>query len=577
MLRYLGMKPIHAYQKFYPAGIAFVAVIAGFLAIKLAGDAGETPRVSSGAPTAPASPRGAQDSTAQLTALIAARMQHEPPASSLRLVYRNFGDGPVWMKSKIGTQRRKDLAHAAAKAEEQAVQTTRLAHLLMNANDTNLEAEDAAKLDIALTQESLRLAQALRLGVVPRETLGRSWILPADTFDPVSGLSAALDKSGGLKSYLNTLVPADPQYQDLVAALQTYRDIVERGGWPEIPGTEELVLDMTDPRTPLLQERLIGEGYLPGRGLTDTAVLTEAVKQFQSRNGLEPDGRVGKGTLAALNVPAHDRVKQIAANLERWRHTPRDRGDKFIAVNAASTTLDFMINGESVLRMNVVAGAKRHATPIMTAPISAVVLNPDWSIPPSIARNEILPKLKDDPDYLAKNNMVVVETAEHDPYGYATDWHQYETGRNVPVRFRQRPGNDNALGQLKFQMTNPQNIYLHDTPSRSAFSKAQRHLSHGCIRVESPATLAEFVLLETGGWDEATITAEIQKGKPRSIALAKPLPVYIYYWTAFSDDGLVNFRTDIYNRDAPIIEALGIDPAPVHQAKVDRARKVASN
>ena len=442
--------------------------------------------------------------------------------------------------------------------EAQGIGTGALAHLLMTAKDSGLSDADAAHIDVALTQETLRLADALRRGAVPTEKLGASWIMPTDEFDAGNGLAEAVTKNN-LKEFLTGLAPADVQYQALVAAYETYRDITVQGGWPTIPAGDEIKFDVADPRTTVLRERLAAEGYLAPKGPAEPAALAEAVKQFQTRNGMEPDGRIGKDTLAALNVPASVRVAQIAANLERWRHTPHDRGDKFIAVNTAATTLDFMMSGESVLHLRVVAGDKNHATPILFAKITGVTLNPRWEIPPSIARKEILPKLKKNPNYLADNNMVIVDGVEGDPHGQYVDWSQYTD--KFPMRLRQQAGDDNSLGLMKFQMSNPQNIYLHDTPSRGAFAKFERHLSHGCVRVDQPSTLAEHVLLQTPGWDIAKINAAVATGTTRTIGLTEALPVYISYWTAFSEDGQIQFRDDIYNRDAPLAGALGITPS----------------
>ena len=563
------MNSKHTYQRFYPAGIALAAVFAGVLVYKVAVDMRavmkDAPQPAQQAKVV-APPKVITPQVAgadRLPDLIGAEVQKLAPDDAVTRLYAQFNNAPLWMDADDGARRQKELAQISALADAQGIDSPRVGHLLLTASDRGITPENAARADIDLTCEALRLVNALRLGAVPQAKLGESWIMTADSFDAVSGLQDALKHKGGLKDYAATLSPTDPQYKHLIGALQTYRDLVEQGGWPQIPGTEELVLDMKDPRTAQLQERLAAEGYLRRGGTVDAVLLSEAVKQFQHRNGLEPDGRVGKGTLEALNVRADVRAAQIAANLERWRHTPRDRGDKFIAVNTAATTLDLMVGGESTLRLNVVSGDKRHATPIMTAKITGVTLNPRWEIPPSIATKEILPKLQKNPNYLAENNMIVVDAVD-DPHGLNVDWSQY-TARTLPVRFRQRAGDDNSLGQLKFQMTNPQNIYLHDTPSRGAFIKYERHLSHGCVRVDQPAKLAEHVLLETKtpGWDEARVKQEIATGVTRTVGVAQPLPVYISYWTAFAEDGAINFRNDIYERDAPLAEALGFAPREV--------------
>lgn len=551
------------YQKYYLGGCVIAVVFAGYLAAQVGHNVHDVPKNSSPSTTQPAAPGNPAPPTLnqvrdELPAQIAARMQQEAGAPIAR-IYEQFGYTPLWTKPS----RLKDLTQVSALAHTQGIDTSDLEHLLRGAAQAN-----AAANDIALTREALRLSEALRLGVVAREKLGNSWFMPSDSFDAVAGLSAAL-KDNDLQTYFNGLAPPDAQYKSLIAAFQTYRDLADQGGWPAIPGTDEL--KMSDARTLLLRDRLMAEGYLGRNIAVDAVQLGEAVKAFQARNGLEPDGLLGKGTLAALNVGADERVAQIAANLERWRHTPRDRGDKFVAVNSASTTLEFITKGQSILSLKVVTGDKRHGTPILFAKITGVTLNPRWEIPYSIATKEILPKLKKNPNYLADNNMVVVGGPVADPHGQSVDWSQYST-KSLPMRFRQNAGDDNALGLIKFQMSNPQNIYLHDTPSRSVFARNERHLSHGCVRVDQPASLAEHVLLETPGWDQAAITDEIKKGQTRTIALKTPLSVYIFYWTAFASDGAVNFRDDIYRRDMPLAEALGYKSSAAPAAKQNFAQ-----
>ncbi len=543
---------ITSHQKILAAGLVTVVAGVAFLGVKLATNThqnAEGPRVAQ--KTAPAAREQAAAPRADLAPLLAAAAQQD---SEIAPLYERSGYQPLWVNSR----HLKEATAMSTAAEAQGIDTAKLAHLLLSANGHNMEAAEIARTDVALTKETLRLATALRLGVVPTEKIGTYWVMQADTFDAVAGLSEALDKNN-LKAFVAGLQPKDPQYKALMTAFQTYRDMVEQGGWPQIAAGEEIDLEAGDPRIPALQARLAAEGYVPSTGNADAVTLREAIKAFQTRNGLEPDGRIGKGTLAALNVTAADRLGQIAANLERWRHTPHDRGERFIAVNTASTTLDLMKGDESTLRIKVVAGDKRHATPVLSVKMTGVTLNPRWEIPPSIASKEILPKLQKNPNYLADNNMVIVDGVEGDPHGQYVDWSQY-TARSFPLRLRQRAGDDNSLGLMKFQMTNPHNIYLHDTPSRSFFAKYERHLSHGCVRVDQPTTLAEHVLLQTPGWDAAKINEEIATGVTRTIGLKEPLPVFISYWTVFSENGQINFRNDIYNRDAPLAQALGVLP-----------------
>jgi murein L,D-transpeptidase YcbB/YkuD len=486
---------------------------------------------------------------------IAALLEQETPANydAVKRVYETFSYAPLWVKApgalKHGKDRLKNLAQAAEAANAQAITTTQLDQLITTALKPG-ENQDLARLDIDLTRESLRLATAFRLGAVAREKLGRSWVMPADSFDPAPALAAAV-KDGDVEHFLAGLAPQDAQYRALTVAYKTYRELAARGDWTQIPAGEEIKFGTADPRLALVRERLAAEGYIKYKNDD----LAAALIAFQNRNGLEPDGRIGRGTLAALNVPVKVRLAQIAANMERHRHTPRELGDRHIAVNTAAATLELIDNGKSLLRMNVVAGSKRHATPILSATVNAVTLNPRWEIPRSIATREILPKLQANPRYLAENNMTIVDGVAADSSGESIDWSQY-TADEFPMRLRQLAGDDNALGVLKFQMSNPQNIYLHDTPSRTAFSKFERHLSHGCIRLGQPVTLAAAVLAASG-WNEDSINTEIAQGGTRTIAVKNPVQVHISYWTVFTQDDALHFRNDIYARDESLAAALG--------------------
>jgi murein L,D-transpeptidase YcbB/YkuD len=554
--------------KLFAAGTAMAVVIAAALAVTLAikperNDAPHHAQVAK-QEQAPALSLAETINPSALRSLILARISQEPESlrAPLTTVYERFSYDPLWSEGSRAKKRGKALETVVGFAEAQAISADALLAKLQSVKARALTPEQAAQADIALTIEAINLAAAFRSGAVARKDLGQSWVMRAETVDPLPDFIAALD-SGDISGFYEALPPTNPQYKALTAALQRYRALAAQGGWPTIPEGKEILLDQEDARIAVLATRLRAEGYL-STASTDPTHLDAAIRQFQTRNGLEPDGRIGRGTLAALNISAGTRVAQIAANLERWRHTPRDLGADFIAVNSAATHLDVMRDGKSTLRLRVVAGDKGHATPILSATVTGVTFNPRWEIPASIARKEILPKLKKNPNYLAENNMVVVDGYEGDPSGQYHDWSQY-SAQSFPLRLRQRAGSDNSLGLIKLQMTNPYNIYLHDTPAKKYFARDERHLSHGCIRVERPEELAENVLSNTPAWDAETINAAISTGRTQTAALKTPMPVYIFYWTVFAEGGALNFRNDVYNRDKPLAEKLGIKPVEQDQ------------
>ena len=362
--------------------------------------------------------------------------------------------------------------------------------------------------------------------------------------------------------------PHGATYHRLEQALARYRDIVRAGGWPTIPAGPPIKPGQEDERLPVLRARLVASGDMepgPVPGIRLDSKTSAALRHFQERHGIEPDGALGRQTLAALNVSAEARLQQIAVNLERWRWQPRSPEAVYVAVNIANQTLDLVQNGQVTLSMRVVVGDAKHQTPGMVTKMTAVVVNPTWTIPPSIATKEILPKLRQDPNYLVSNNMHILDAfPENSPEasGIGMDWKKM---RRFPYRLRQRPGPDNALGLVKFHLVDDDAIYLHDTPLRAFFKHGYRALSHGCVRVERPVELAEHVL--GSGWGDK-LGKLIDEANTKTLRLNQPVPVYLLYWTAWADeDGTVNFRDDIYGHDSRMTAAMSrgsrLSPGPI--------------
>jgi len=371
-----------------------------------------------------------------------------------------------------------------------------------------------------------------------------------------------------LDSFIAGYRPQTIRYARQTAALADYRALASRGGWQPLPTGETLKPGMTDPRVGLLRHRLRLVGDLKAAddlaesggdpNFYDEAVVA-AVKWMQYRHGLAQDGAVGDRTIAALNVPIEQRIEQMILNLERRRWIPDDLGQRYIFVNLADQELKLVDEPRTLLDMRVVVGKPYTRTPIFSHMMTYVEINPYWNVPPSIARDELLPKIKQDVSYLTKNNYVLFSDWSSgatviDPR--SIDWSQVSK-TSFPFKIRQDAGDGNALGRVKFMFPNRFNIYLHDTPAKSLFGRTGRTFSHGCVRVEDPALLAEYVLAQTPGWDRARIDAAIASGERTIATLQQPLPVHIVYLTSWvNKDGSVQFRDDVYDRDAELATAL---------------------
>ena len=425
--------------------------------------------------------------------------------------------------------------------------------------------------DILVSDALARFGRDLATGrVAPTRLVGGMGPETRPAFDTAMFLrNLAAGKE--MPQIAEALPPAYAGYHRLKAAMEKYRALVRAGGWTTIPDGPSIKPDMEDDRLPALRRRLIASGELDSkhdRGKTLDHNVAAALKRFQLKHGIEADGAVGKSTLAALNVSAEERLRQIQANMERWRWMPRQLDSTHIAVNLPAAHLELVRNGEIQMAMRVVVGDVKHQTPSMATTMSSVVLNPTWTVPPSIATKEILPKLRKDPNYLVSNNMQILEAfPEGSPQaqGVGMEWNKYS---KFPWRIRQAPGPDNALGQVKFNLANGDDIYLHDTPKRQYFGRIFRALSHGCVRVERPVQLAQALV--SPEW-ASRVDDLIAEANTKTLKLEKPLTVYLMYMTAWADeDGTINFRDDLYGHDGRLKAQLKRPRAPQPQVAQDR-------
>ncbi|HKO09779.1 MAG TPA: L,D-transpeptidase family protein [Alphaproteobacteria bacterium] len=476
--------------------------------------------------------------------------------ASLRRFYAGRGNRPAWAGSDAARERAKLALSTLAAAEGEGLNPADY-HLTALSALPPPDAAGAAARELLLTDAFLRYSHDLRLGRVAADEVFDDVHLPKASFDALRALETALQRND-LAGLIADLPPRHPEYARLKDALKRYRAIVANGGWPQIPPGDELKLDKQDPRLVVLRQRLAVEDAqltpLPAEAVKGD--LEAALGRYQARNDLAVDGRIGAKTFAMLNISAAERVDQIIANMERWRWMPRSFEERYIMVNTADGELEVVDHGEPILLSKVVVGDERHQSPILRAYAVSVTVNPPWRVPLSIAEKEFLPKLKRDPNYLFNENIVIVNGPEGDPYGQRIAWKHVQATR-FPYVLEQLPGPKNSLGGLKIEMPNPFDVYLHDTPLRRLFARAQRNFSHGCIRVEHVAALASLLL--TGDKAEAIpdLEADIAAGETLNLPAKKALAVYVAYWTAMEDaDGTVGFRADAYDRDGRLTRAL---------------------
>jgi len=426
-------------------------------------------------------------------------------------------------------------------------------------------------LDLAATDAFLILASHLLKGKVDPVTVDAEWHARRRGADLAGLLETALDENK-LGLTLDELLPPQPEYRLLRETLRNYRRIEEGIGWLAVPAGPIMKKGGKDVRVAGVRVRLAQTGDVPATpqggmdALTFDEELELGVKAFQARHGLDVDGIVGPETLRELNVPPGDRVRQIRANLERWRWLPQDLGRRNVLVNIANFELEVIEDGKRVLVSRAVVGRPYRRTPVFSAQMTYVVINPSWNVPPTIATKDILPEAKKDPGYLVRKNFKVFagwggDLRELDPLTVA--WERFAPN-DLPVHFLQPPGPSNALGRIKFMFPNEFDVYIHDTPARELFEKSSRGFSSGCIRIEKSLELAEYVLAGSGQWRRDKVLDAIGTEQELTVRLPRPIPVHVLYWTAWVDgEGVLQFRRDIYNRDALLIEALdGEAPRP---------------
>ena len=506
--------------------------------------------------------------------------------ASLAAFYERRMYEPAWISDdglrRAGRQLLEALAAADAdglQPEDYHVERLRSYVEASSRTGTNEEIGRLVDIELLLTDGFLLYGTHLLAGRVDAASLDPKWRAERRERDMVDLLERATTDGADPTGILRDLRPPQPEYSRLMAALAAYRAALTAGTWSGVPDGDRLSPGDTSDRVPALRARLsmvpeavagpherpaVAPGDDPRR--YDDA-LARAVRAFQARHGLEADGVVGPATLAALNASPADRIRQLEANMERWRWLPEELGERHVLVNAADFSLLAVRDGEVELAMRAIVGRPYRRTPVFSDQITYIVFRPYWHVPHTLAVQDQLPLQKRDPTYFDRMGFRLfngwgAEAVEVDPA--SVDWSTV-TASNFRWRLRQDPGPQNFLGAAKFMFPNPFNVYLHDTPGRELFRKQARDFSSGCIRIEDPRALALWLLDGTPAWSADGIDRAMRAETESTARLATPVPVHLLYWTAFVDDeGTVHFRRDIYDRDARLAEALAAPPpAPI--------------
>ena len=492
--------------------------------------------------------------------------------------YRLNGFEPLWVSSEgLTAKSRRVLALLADAESEGLIPLDYMPPTLGSFSDDGSifkgQVPALARLDIAMTAMAVRYAEHVYSGrIIPKKLSGYYDVVP-----PALDLGRALYELSYRRLpdlYLSSLRPQHPAYRAMRASLSELRAKLAESNQQSIPKGETVKPGARDARVPLVRERMVKLGLLsvedslawieetanaPDAGAADEVLartldrkLSAALKAFQASRKLKQTGRLDKATVEALNTRSDQRnIQKLAMNMERMRWLPRDLGKRYIFVNQASFELRIIEDDRITWTTKVIVGKADTQTSVFSDEMETVVLNPYWGVPRSIIKYEMMPYLVNDPSYLDRKGFEVVNSRGEVVSSSSVDWWAY--GNKIPYDIRQPPGDDNALGNIKFLFPNSHDIYMHDTPTKNLFAEKSRAFSHGCVRVENPRKLAEYVL----GWDRAQIDDMIASGMNQDIQLPAHIPVHLNYFTAWPDaSGKIAYHPDVYNRDARLEKAL---------------------
>ena len=509
---------------------------------------------------------GALPEATGLPGLVESRLSMRAADDVAVLLYRQRGFQPVWTRPEL----LHGLVEAVEAIDGHGLDPADFAPEALRSEALRLQQElppdSVAERELLFTDTLVRLVQQLRHGKVNPRSLYREWNYsrPPAPREQAGRLAQLLDAQAGTPGLAAAVLAQAPDlelYRQLQLALHQYRSIAaEAGDWPKVSIGPTLRPGERGARVAEVRARLAAEGETglassPDAALFDVA-LAEAVKRFQQRAGLAADAAIGRQTVEALNLGPAQRVAQIRVNLERLRWVAQDMQGDHLLVDLTGYQARLQRGGQLAWSSKVVVGSPKRETPALLDSVQYLVLNPKWVVPPTILREDLIPGVIRDPDYLAKRRMRVVSHAGEPVDPQQIDW-EAARRHGLPYLVEQNPGADGSLGRVKFALANPYLIYLHDTNARSLFRRDTRALSSGCVRVEKPLELAVLLLDDARRWSAEALEETLASGKTRTVTVVRKLPVLLHYATAGQDDdGQLQFRPDIYGRDTAVLGAL---------------------
>ena len=472
-------------------------------------------------------------------------------------LYRANGNKPVWDKESIKT-----LLIEIQKLENDGLNPKDywLDSMSVFINTKNIDAKSDVDLDMLLSEAFIRAYYNLRIGKVDPEALDKNFNFPKKL--QKNKLLPGIIKqviNGEISESLNDARSSDTLYVNLRKALIQYKKYKAAGGWPLIPKGETLKPGQKNARIAQIRDRLAITGDYQGSTVDPElfdSTLETAVKHFQRRHGLDIDGLVGPGTLAAMNLTVEQKINQLRVNLERQRWYADEIHDEYIVADIAGYRVFWVKDNEVIWETKSQVGKSYTQTPMFKSNVSTIEFNPTWTIPPSIMKKSILPGLKKDPDYLSKKGFLLLTFKGEEVDPKTVDWSSIATIKTMPYMVRQPAGPNNALGMVKFLFPNKHYVYLHDTNHRWYFNQASRSFSAGCVRVDKPFDLAERLLAGQDDWDRNKIDTVTASGVTTRVSLKKSIRIVLAYNTASAREDVVYFKEDIYKRDIKVLEEL---------------------